>query len=103
MGVARPKEKEREEKLLTAGLEIFIDAYQFLQSSRQPSMGESVLPIPGHAILAYCDSYGWDGEDRYLLIEVLSALDTAHLKTLNSKKGIGRQKSRGLSNTSRRL
>lgn len=103
MGVARAEDEEVQEKVLTAGLEIFIDAFQFLQSSRQPSMGESVLPIPSHAILAYCQTYDWTGEDRYLLVEVLRSLDAEYLKTLNTKTAMGRKKSVGVSNPARRL
>lgn len=52
-------------------------------------MGEFMLPIPADAILAYCNTFGWTGADRYLLIEVVRALDMACMEHFN-KRGRGK-------------
>ena len=99
MGVARRKRKEPQERKLSLELEVFVDAYQFLQSSRYPNMGEYLLPIPAHAILTYCKAYEWEDSDEfYIMVEVLRSLDRAYLESVNSKKkgkGIGNSHSRG--------
>lgn len=77
--------EEEEEKPIIPGTEVYLDAYSFLQTTRYPSMGEYVLPIPATAILQYCDAYGWTGDDRYILIEVLRALDLAYIDHYNTK------------------
>ena len=56
-------------------------------------MGEYVLPIPGDAILTYCNTFGWDRVDRYTLITVLKAMDLAYCEHYN-KKGKGKLNAR---------
>ena len=70
---------------LTPGTEVFLDAFSFLQTARQPSMGEALLPIPATAMLAYADAYGWVGQNRFVLIEVLRAVDMAYIDHYNTK------------------
>lgn len=83
------EKKEEEEKEITPAIGVFLDVWSFLQSSRRPSMGEQLLPIPADAILAYCHAFGWFGEDRYILIDVVRALDDAYTDHHN-KKGKGK-------------
>ena len=56
-------------------------------------MGEYMLPVPATALLAYADAYGWRGENRYVLIEVLRHADAAFLDQVNTK-GKGRKSAR---------
>lgn len=76
----------REDKELHHGLACFIEAYGFLQTCRMPTFGEYVSPIPATAILSYCDSLGWTGVDRFILIEAIRAMDNAYLDSVNKKK-----------------
>lgn len=76
------------ERRLSYGLEVFLDAYGFLQTCRMPTFGEYVSPIPATDILYYCDQMGWTGIDRYILIEAIRSMDNAYLDSVNNKKVI---------------
>ena len=84
----RDGRKPREDKELHHGLACFIEAYGFLQTCRMPTFGEYVSPIPATAILSYCDSLGWTGVDRFILIEAIRSMDNAYLDSVNNKKKI---------------
>lgn len=70
---------------MPTGLQPVIDAFYFLQTSRYPTFGAALSPIPSHAVLQYCDTFGWRGEDRFIFIRLLSAIDVTYVKLINEE------------------
>ena len=85
LGQRMPARKPEKVKTVTPFIEEIIGVWSFLQTARASSMGDSLLPIRADAILAYCTAYGWVGENRYILIELIRAVDMAYLEHINKK------------------